>query len=388
MSDKTDKKGEGTRVWVLLVLLSLVGLVVGIRSCSPDQPKEAAVESVEPEVAVATKPVATDDSAWQKMREQLKITPDKREADWKANFPFKETYHPTLKFDPAAMFDPNDPDTWEGKNFNKFQPLIETHGFMKNFHNNERRFSKGFQDLYHILEEYGRHENPEAMASIFETLHHYHWEASHPPDAVAMRKKYIDEEGKQYNPLTGERLFKMVPITATRNLQGEEIPPLTWGQMAERSARGIVGHLMSDRTWPIKEGMLEEEAIALRDRIIAEIDPADVPGGDAFAYDEQYELELKPGDSLLVPYEGWIEAYWKFMEEKLPPIVEIGRQEQAEMAARAFLDFLKRNPLPPEMARERLRHLENLPNPPTGEGHQAVLEYLRSLGNQPTPTSQ
>ncbi|MCS1408406.1 MAG: hypothetical protein M2R45_01581 [Verrucomicrobia subdivision 3 bacterium] len=44
--------------------------------------------------------------------------------------------------------------------------------------------------------------------------------------------------------------------------------------------------------------------MALRDRVLTEITPADAPVEPSFADDNDHEYALKPGDSFLIPKES------------------------------------------------------------------------------------
>ena len=64
--------------------------------------------------------------------------------------------------------------------------------------------------------------------------------------------------------------------------------------------------------WPVLGGMPDDEAIALRDRIITEIQGTDkLPDATkyVFAINGDYGDELEPGDSPLVISPGWQAAY-------------------------------------------------------------------------------
>lgn len=100
---------------------------------------------------------------------------------------------------------------------------------------------------------------------------------------------------------------------------------LTNAEAAEDDKEAILGTLQSEKMWPVLGGMPEEEAVALRDRIITEIQGVDKlpPSGmttpDATKYvfliNGDYGDELEPGDSPLVISPGWQAAY----EKKYPP---------------------------------------------------------------------
>ena len=92
----------------------------------------------------------------------------------------------------------------------------------------------------------------------------------------------------------------------------------TYGELAEDDKESILATLQSEKMWPVLGGMPEEEAIALRDRIITEIQGVDkLPDATKYVFliNGDYGNELEPGDSPLVIRPGWQAAY----DEKYPP---------------------------------------------------------------------
>ncbi|MCS1413455.1 MAG: hypothetical protein M2R46_01171 [Verrucomicrobia subdivision 3 bacterium] len=299
----------------------------------------------QPTVELPAAPVPeTNDSAWQDMKEQLKMTPEKQEAqrraNWKANFPYKETYHPTLRFDPL-LYDPKDSSTWHGPERRWIQPVIHMHGYLAKFFENENRFSKGFEDMYHILEEYDRHDNPEVVSNIFENLADYHKRAAHPPDEVITEERDTGE----FDPFTGRPLTERVPKHF--GMGDEPLKTMTWGELANSAYESIGYNLHARKMWPDKEYMPEAEMLALRDRIIAEIDPADIPKNPGFTLSDDHERALEPGDSFLIPKEGWVEAHWKWQEEAAPIIA---KRLHERMEATGSFRRPPANPAPPPSA--------------------------------------
>ena len=268
-----------------------------------------------------------DQRAWRRLKERAAVTPEKqidgRMAQWRANFPYKEILHPTLRFDPS-LYDPNDSSTWRGMNRRRFQPVLKAHGYLKGFFENERRFSRGFEQLYRILEEHDRHDNPIVVAGVFQILGDYHEAATHPADEIIMKKEFTG----QFDEF-GQHITIRVPVKYYDG-KGELLPPKTWGKKATDLAESIVYKVHARKLWPEKDWMPEAQAMALRDRIISEIDPADIPGGRVCAYSHSHELALQPGDPFLIPNEGWVEALWRYQDEVVAPLM----QRRAEEAIR------------------------------------------------------
>ena len=215
---------------------------------------------------------------------EVDLVEAERLANWKANFPYKPTTDPDVVITQEML----------EKGYGH-TPVFRNHGYMRHFFENETRFTAQFEQLYRILEEHGRGDNPMATANIFEWLRMYQ---------KSMQK---DPEGQS--------------TTYSHTIERH----LTNAEAAEGRKEGILGELQSEKNWPALDGMPEDEAIALRDRIISEIQGVDKlpPSGmttpDAtkyvFVIKMDYGDELEPGDSPLVISPGWQAAY----EKKYPP---------------------------------------------------------------------
>ncbi len=150
---------------------------------------------------------------------------------------------------------------------------------MRSFFEGESRFTAQFEQLYGILEEHGRGDNPRSTADIYSALWHYH-------DYL---QKPLEEDSRAYS------------------LQEERFN--TNAEMAEVWFESIVYSLHAEREWPDREFMPEAEAIAIRDRIINEIQGMDELPYPEFAVDHDYRDELEVGFSSLVISRGWQAAY-------------------------------------------------------------------------------
>ena len=216
----------------------------------------------------------------EELEEEVDPAEAERLANWKANFPYKPTTDPDVVIPEGGK-----------ANF----PVRRNHGYMRHFFENETRFTLQFEQLYRILEEHGRGDNPMATGNIFEDLRLYQENQQKPPNERNGMYDHIEERH------------------------------LTNAEAAEDDKRAILGTLQSEKMWPVLGGMPEEEAVALRDRIITEIQGVDKlpPSGmttpDAtkyvFVINGDYGDELEAGDSPLVIRPGWQAAY----EKKYPP---------------------------------------------------------------------
>ncbi|MCS1409004.1 MAG: hypothetical protein M2R45_02183 [Verrucomicrobia subdivision 3 bacterium] len=315
---------------LFICFIGAMVVIFWIRECRPANkakpaPRPEAVES------------GSGNEAWQAMRERVAAArkaaqPSDEEqeeaerlANWKANFPYQPLYHPTLKFDPA-LYDSTNPATWHGEGKKRMKPVIDEHVFMRGFFENELRFTKTFEDLYYLLKEHDRHDNPAMVAGIFNDIQNYHEAAAHVEDRdeVIMREVPTGE----FDPVTGNWITMKVP--AWRRTK------MTWGEKADSHARSIVYKLHARKRWPSKEWMPEEEAMALRDRILAEITPANTSGywPKSFVRFHEHAKELEEGDAFLIPKEGWVEAYWQWQDRASPIIARqlLEREQEARQA--------------------------------------------------------
>ena len=194
-----------------------------------------------------------------------------RLANWKANFPYQPTTDPDLVITEEMLIPSN-----------MAEPPTANHLFLRSFFENEARFTAQFEQLYHILEEHGRGDNPVAAGIIFDNLWEYH----------KYRQRDPDELSRAYSYRMGRYC--------------------TNAEQAEAHFEGIVYCLHAERRWPDREFMPEDEAIALRDRIVDEIQGMEELPAPDFVYDHSYEEELEVGFSPLVISPGWQAAYDKW----------------------------------------------------------------------------
>ena len=107
------------------------------------------------------------------------ITERKRRQLWEANFPWQPTHDPKLKFNPSRHFTQR-----SEKRKGKLKPLTNTematasnHYVLKNFFNDDFRFTPQFEKFYGILNDHGRGHNPAEAAGVFLTLRRYYYSA-------------------------------------------------------------------------------------------------------------------------------------------------------------------------------------------------------------------
>ncbi len=288
------------RVALLATVIVMLSLWFGTRST--DEPPAA-------ETAGKTKPSATapppnQKSQWRRFSDQVSrnIEADRqareqadrlrqteaeaaeaerqRRENWEKNFPYQPTYHPTLTY-------------------NRGQPgigdIVKRHGYMVAFFNNPQRFTAEFEQLYHMLQEIDRADDPKNVGTIFANLRDYHKSMRSNLEALVTKKKWVNDSQGRLIPV-------QVPIDGKT----------TWGDRDNGYSESIVSILVSKRRWPNKEPLDKDKAQAMRDRLLTEIPSENLvkmppvetlPNGDVggFLYSGSAERVLEPGDQLLVP---------------------------------------------------------------------------------------
>ena len=216
-------------------------------------------------------PDADPKSIWvfeEEVEEEPEIDPEEAErlANWKANFPYKPTTDPDVVITQEMREDGD--------------PTVEyNHMFLRSFFESEARFTPQFEQLHGILEEHGRGDNPVAAGKIFDSLRQYHRHLQKEPDGQS--------------------------TTYSHRLERRR----TNAEVAEMFKEAIVYTLHAERRWPDREFMPEDEAIAIRDRIVNEIQGMDKMPDPGFSSSNGYKEELEEGFSPLVISPGWQAAY-------------------------------------------------------------------------------
>ena len=96
-----------------------------------------------------------------------------RLANWKANFPYKPTTDPDVVITEEMLE--------EGCGYT---PMFSNHASLRRFFETDLRFTPQFEQLYRILEEHGRGDNPVATGNIFECLRMYHLHSQKDPEEI------------------------------------------------------------------------------------------------------------------------------------------------------------------------------------------------------------
>ena len=225
-------------------------------------------------------PQSMEEVETEEPEEEVDSAEAERLANWKANFPYKPTTDPDVVVTEAML----------EKGYG-YTPIFRNHGYMRHFFENETRFTAQFEQLYRILEEHGRGDNPMVTGDIFEALRRHHADRKRDPEEIA-RSAYNHREDRHS----------------------------TYGELVEGSKEVIVTMLQSKKRWPDREFMPDDEAIALRDRILTEIQGMDklhASGAkDHFLINMDYGDELEAGDSPLVISPGWQAAYDEWDRER------------------------------------------------------------------------
>ncbi len=191
--------------------------------------------------------------------------------EWVENFPFEPTYHPELTYvQPQG-------EKWNvrDKEEEKMMFAVARHGFIRRFYENPLRYTRGFEMIVKIMEEYGYGNSPERIGNVYSTVKDY-YELS--------AKASEDPEGRASGITFNERGYS------------------TWQEKADRYYRGIIGNMRDrNRLLPGEERMPTEIAVEIRERILTEIPEEEFTQYQGwFAYKHDYEKDLKPGDPLLM----------------------------------------------------------------------------------------
>ena len=191
--------------------------------------------------------------------------------EWVENFPFEPTYHPELTYVPPQGEKWNVRDEAE----EKMMFAVARHGFIRRFYENPLRYTRGFEMLVKIMEEYGYGNNPERIGNVYTAIKAYYERSI---------KAAEDPEGRASGITFNERGYS------------------TWQEKANRAHEAIAGNMLAKkRLLPGEELMHMETAFEIRDRILVEIPEEEFTQYQgSFAYKHDYEKDLKPGDPLLM----------------------------------------------------------------------------------------
>ena len=192
--------------------------------------------------------------------------------EWVENFPFEPTYHPELTYVPPQGEKWNVRDEDE----EKMMFAVARHGFIRRFYENPLRYTRGFEMVVKIMEEYGYGNNPERISNVYNAVSGYY-------EKVA--KATEDPDGR-------------VPNNMAFNERGYS----TWREKADRGYNVIVGNMRDhNRLLPGEELMPREIAVEIRERILTEIPEEEFTQYQGwFAYKHDYEKDLKRGEPLLM----------------------------------------------------------------------------------------
>ena len=192
--------------------------------------------------------------------------------EWVENFPFEPTYHPELTYVPPQGEKWNVRDEDE----EKMMFAVARHGFIRHFYENPLRYTRGFEMIVKIMEEYSYGNSPERISNVYNAVSGYY-------EKVA--KATEDPDGR-------------VPNNMAFNERGYS----TWREKADRGYNVIVGNMRDhNRLLPGEELMPREIAVEIRERILTEIPEEEFTQYQGwFGYNHVYTEELKPGDPLLM----------------------------------------------------------------------------------------
>ena len=246
--------------------------------------------------------------------------------DWVERFPFEATHHPEITFDPT-VYQPGKGAEWpEEKKDDAYWEMkqrVENHGFLRHFYASYLPYTEEFEQMYNIIkEEIGEVDNTIALGWTFNTLKKYHQAAQQDPDAIfrenVLVKQSVPETtdsfeqefvlGEDFFSLSeeGQQVYLAALLEPRRKaIEAQMNPPtkrrdVTWAEETILLEECILGAL----TCPEEglQGITKEQAMAIRDRLINEIQSDGFVefGDEGLRYVSSYEKKLKPGDPLLV----------------------------------------------------------------------------------------
>ena len=266
----------------LVICAFLGGYISGKRSAkaTTEETKVEEAISAQPETNEEAKVIdGFDAEAEFRERHNRALSPEAREDNrrklWEENFPWEPAYDTAVQFKPGMSMS-----------------AVEHHFYLKNFFENELRFSPQFEQIYRIMEKHDRTENPIALVGIFEVLTDYHKDSRHNPQELVRKS-----DG--------------TPYLRNKTIDGHR-EPYTWEEKLEVDKK-VLYYLIQggSRSWPHKEPMSDERVDSIIEELINEVHGmAEVRGdftseGDKIMVLGEWTQSLKEGDPLLVPYEGY-----------------------------------------------------------------------------------
>ena len=303
MNDNTTDNST-SRILVLGIALTIgVWLVILFTGQQTEENAAKAKPAEQPEAKEKAKTNGDVDVAAEfRERHNRALSPQAREDNrrklWEQNFPFKPTYDPAVTVTADMISD--DP---------KSRRATDNHFFLKHFFESEDakelRFSPQFEQLYRIMEEYNRTENPVALGWAFETLRHYHHVLREDPNEVIKNSDGTPVKSRKFDGSWGT---------------------ITYREEAEDLKECIGGEVDGRNRWPHQEPMPEGQADEVVERLINEIPGMADLGSPLYGKslmvgvhdvdDPLPRKTLKVGDSLLVPYAGYQAGFDAWNDER------------------------------------------------------------------------
>ncbi len=99
--------------------------------------------------------------------QQASDEPDNQNTDWRNNFPWKPTTDEDAPYVPSHHTNASSLSLSEKRLVNE---QIQNHAQLKRFFSDDNRFSPQFEQLYEVLSEYGRTNNPVLISMVFRDL--------------------------------------------------------------------------------------------------------------------------------------------------------------------------------------------------------------------------
>lgn len=314
MNDNTTHNSTN-RILALGIALTIgVGLVILFSGQQPEENPTTATPPPQPEAKEEAKASdGLDAAAAFRERHNRALSPEAREDHrrklWEQNFPFQPTFDPAVTVTAEMISDEPEDLT-----------VTDNHFALKHFLESELRFSPQFEQLYRIMEECDRTENPLALASAFQTLREYQ---------RILREENLDEIVMNADGTPSMRRKRGDLITLSNGRQAwkrtDEWETFTWGEHAESFKDGLWSAVDGRWQWPHKEPMHEDKIAEVVEKLVNEVsDMADLGGRFDNSImapvrdvdDPLPRKTLKVGDPLLTPYVGYQAGFDAWNDER------------------------------------------------------------------------
>lgn len=333
MIGKNTTDNSTNRLLALGIALT-IGVWLVILLTGKQTEKTTTATAAQPEAKEKAKASDGFDAAAEfRERHHRALSPEAREDNrrklWEQNFPWQPTYDSAVTATADMVSGDPEEDIRTANN----------HFDLKKFFGNELRFSPQLEQLFRIMEEYDRTENPVALGRAFDALREYHrillWEN-------------LDEIKRKSNGEPARRRVRGDLITLSDGSRAwkrtDEWETFTWGEAAEDMRNNIASAIAAERHWPHQDPMPYYQAEEVVERLINEIHGwEDVKDRLVMGIPADARRSLKVGDPLLTPYAGYQAGFDDWNDERNRAINEgISKKRRKNRPAGILADGMVR----------------------------------------------